>query len=182
MTDNQKARKSNIKSNRGNRDESKLDSEASGQIVNVVHINRCAKVVKGGRRFSFSALVVIGDGEGKVSYGHGKAKEVPEAIRKATDYARASLLRSEKIAMKGTTIPHEAFGKFDGGRVLLRPASVGTGVVAGGAVRPVLEALGIKDILSKSLGSSNPGAVVKAVITALRQLRSAEEIRQMKSA
>ena len=180
MTNNQKARKSNVKSGRGNREEPSSDPDSAGQIVNVVHINRCAKVVKGGRRFSFSALVVVGDGNGKVAYGHGKAKEVPEAIRKATERAKANLQSTEQIALKGTTIPHEVFGKFDGGRVLLRPASVGTGVIAGGAVRPVLEALGIRDILSKSLGSSNPCAVVKAVIEALRQLRSADEIRQMK--
>jgi small subunit ribosomal protein S5 len=139
----------------------------------VVFINRCAKVVKGGRRFSFSALIVCGDQKGKVGVGFGKANEVSEAIRKATD---ASKKRMVKIAVKENTIPHEVTGEFGGGRVLLRPASPGTGVIAGGGVRAVLEAVGIRDVLAKSLGSSNHANVVNATIAALSQLRPKEEI------
>jgi small subunit ribosomal protein S5 len=139
----------------------------------VVFINRCAKVVKGGRRFSFSALIVSGDQKGKVGVGFGKANEVSEAIRKATD---ASKKRMVKIAVKENTIPHEVTGEFGGGRVLLRPASPGTGVIAGGGVRAVLEAVGIRDVLAKSLGSSNHANVVNATIAALSQLRPKEEI------
>ncbi len=145
----------------------------------MVHINRCAKVVKGGRRFSFAALVVAGDGEGKIGVGYGKAKEVPEAIRKGTEAARKYM---ETIKLKGTTIPHEVLGHHDGGQVLLRPATDGTGVIAGGGVRPVLEAVGIHNVLTKSLGSNNPGAMVHATLDALRQLRTAEEIAQLKNA
>lgn len=139
----------------------------------VVFINRCAKVVKGGRRFSFSALIVSGDQKGKVGVGFGKANEVSEAIRKATD---ASKKRMVKVAVQENTIPHMVTGEFGGGRVLLRPASPGTGVIAGGGVRAVLEAVGIRDILAKSLGSSNHANVVHATIDALRQLRPREEI------
>ncbi len=139
----------------------------------VVFINRCAKVVKGGRRFSFSALIVSGDQKGKVGVGFGKANEVSEAIRKATD---ASKKRMVKIAVQENTIPHEVTGEFGGGRVLLRPASPGTGVIAGGGVRAVLEAVGIRDVLAKSLGSSNHANVVNATIAALSQLRPKEEI------
>jgi small subunit ribosomal protein S5 len=139
----------------------------------VVFINRCAKVVKGGRRFSFSALIVSGDQKGKVGVGFGKANEVSEAIRKATD---ASKKRMVKIAVQENTIPHEVTGAFGGGRVLLRPASPGTGVIAGGGVRAVLEAVGIRDILAKSLGSSNHANVVNATIAALVQLRPKEEV------
>jgi len=139
----------------------------------VVFINRCAKVVKGGRRFSFSALIVSGDQKGKVGVGFGKANEVSEAIRKATD---ASKKRMVKIAVQENTIPHEVTGEFGGGRVLLRPASPGTGVIAGGGVRAVLEAVGIRDILAKSLGSSNHANVVNATIAALVQLRPKEEV------
>lgn len=148
-------------------------------IEKVVHINRCAKVVKGGRRFSFAALVVTGDGSGKVGLGYGKAKEVPEAIRKGTERARNNM---EAITLKGTTIPHEVLGHHDGGQVLLRPAAEGTGVIAGGGVRAVLEAVGIHNVLSKSLGSNNPGAMVNATFDALRQLRSASEIKTIKHA
>ena len=139
----------------------------------VVFINRCAKVVKGGRRFSFSALIVAGDQKGKVGVGFGKANEVSEAIRKATD---ASKKRMVKIAVQENTIPHQVTGESGGGRVLLRPASPGTGVIAGGGVRAVLEAVGIRDVLAKSLGSSNHANVVNATIAALVQLRHKEEV------
>src|SRR5262245_16025101 len=135
----------------------------------VIHINRVAKVVKGGRRFSFSALIVVGDGHGQVGVGLGKANEVPEAIRKGTERARKNMFR---IALDGHTIPHVVHGHDGSGKVLLRPASPGTGVIAGGAVRAVVEAAGVKDILSKCIGSTNKLNVVNAAIQALEQLEA----------
>ncbi|MBT3482191.1 MAG: 30S ribosomal protein S5 [Opitutales bacterium] len=144
----------------------------------VVFINRCAKVVKGGRRFSFSALVVAGDKKGKVGVGYGKANEVPESIRKGNEKARREL---ESISLKGDTIPHEVLGEFDGGKVLLRPATTGTGIIAGGGVRAVLEAAGVQNVLTKSLGSNNHNAVVYATLDGLRQLKTYEDYKRLRS-
>ena len=152
--------------------------EESELIEKVVNVGRCAKVVKGGRRFSFSALVVLGDGKGKVGLGYGKAKEVPDAIKKASDRARKVL---KPISLKDNTIPHEVMGEADGGIVLLRPASLGTGVIAGSGVRAVLEAVGVRDVLSKSLGSNNDKAMVNATLDALYKLRTSEAISALKS-
>ena len=139
----------------------------------VVFVNRCSKVVKGGRRFSFSAVVVVGDREGRVGFGFGKANEVAEAIRKGGDSAKKDMIR---VKLDGKTIPHAVTGVCDGGRVLLKPAPDGSGLIVGGGMRPVLEAAGVRDAVGKSLGSKNRLNVVKATVDALNQLRSAEEI------
>lgn len=157
---------------RDNRDK-KEPGDGPTMIEKVVFINRCAKVVKGGRRFSFSALAVVGDGKGKVGIGYGKANEVPDAIKKGTANAHKHLVN---VKLKGDTIPHDVLGVYDGGRVMLKPASPGTGLIAGGGVRAVLEAAGVKNILTKSMGSSNHIAVVHATLNGLLQLRLAENI------
>src|SRR6186713_2709788 len=158
---------------RGERHTDKGPAAKGDTTEKVVFINRCAKVVKGGRRFSFSALIVAGDHDGSVGVGFGKANEVAEAIRKASESARKSM---KKVAVSEHTIPHMVIGEHGGGRVLLKPASPGTGVIAGGGVRAVVEAAGIRDVLAKSLGSSNHANVVKATIEALRLLRNRGEI------
>ena len=154
------------------------DSAEPGMFEKVVFINRCAKVVKGGRRFSFSALSVVGDGKGSVGIGYGKANEVPDAIKKSTESAKKRMV---SVKLKGSTIPHEVLGEFDGGKVFLRPASNGTGLIAGGGVRAVLEAAGVHNVLTKSMGSKNHIAVVHATLNGLRKLRLEEDFKSIRA-
>jgi small subunit ribosomal protein S5 len=159
---------------KGNRNSGESNDRGNSEYTEkVVSINRCAKVVKGGRRFSFSALVITGDRQGSIGIGFGKANEVSDAIKKASE---ASRRRFQKVELKDATIPHEVIGSFGGGKVLLKPASPGTGIIAGGGVRPVCEAAGIKDVIAKNLGSKNASNVVKATIEALLSLRTKEQL------
>jgi len=157
--------------------QSKKEKANSEFTEKVLHINRCAKVVKGGRKFSFSALILVGDGRGRLAYGFAKANELTDAIRKGGEAARKQL---KSYPLEGTTIPHEVLVHWDGATVLLKPASEGSGVIAGSKVRAVLEMAGIKDVMAKSLGSSNPVNQVKATFMALSKLRSREKIKQMR--
>src|SRR5208283_4460710 len=161
------------------RDQVQNTGDGPAMIEKVVFINRCAKVVKGGRRFSFAALTVVGDQKGNIGVGYGKANEVPDAIKKSTEHAKKRLIH---VKLKGETIPHDVIGEFDGGRVLLKPASPGTGLIAGGGVRAVLEAAGVKNVLTKSMGSNNHIAVVNATVDALTQLRLASDIASLRKA
>ena len=154
-----------------------MEQNDSGFIEKIVYLNRVAKVVKGGRRFSFSCLVVVGDGQGKVGYGLGKANEVPEAIRKATDRARKDMI---VVPVLDGTLPYEVLGRFGAGRVMLKPASRGTGIIAGGPVRAVMEAVGVHDILTKAIGTSNPHNVLRATMSGLASLRSAESVSEVR--
>ncbi len=150
-----------------------MEQNDSGLIEKIVYLNRVAKVVKGGRRFSFSCLVVVGDGEGTVGYGLGKANEVPEAIRKASERAKKNMIA---VPLLDGTLPYEVLGRYGAGRVMLKPASRGTGIIAGGPVRAIMEAVGVHDILTKAIGTNNPHNVLRATIAGLESLRSAEDV------
>lgn len=150
-----------------------MEQNELGFIEKVVSLNRVAKVVKGGRRFSFSALVVVGDGNGRVGFGLGKAQEVPEALRKATEQARKTMM---KVPLVEGTLPYEILGKFGAGSVMLKPASRGTGIIAGGAVRAIMEAAGVTDVLAKAIGTNNPHNVLRATMAGLSLLRSAQVV------
>jgi len=152
-----------------------VETEGTGREIKdqVISINRVTKVVKGGKNLSFSALVVVGDRQGRVGYGMGKAKEVPAAIKKGVDKAKRDMI---EVPMSGSTVPHAVMGRFGAGRVMIKPAQEGTGVIAGGAVRAVMESAGIKDVVTKSLGSANPTNIVKAVFQGLLQLRTPAEV------
>lgn len=149
----------------------------SGFVEKIVSLNRVAKVVKGGRRFSFSALVVVGDGNGSVGYGLGKAQEVPEALRKASEHAKKHMI---KVPLVEGTLPYEVLGRFGAGRVMLKPASQGTGIIAGGPVRAVMEAAGVADVLTKAIGTNNPHNVLRATVEGLASLRSAEDVGEIR--
>ena len=150
-----------------------MEQNESGMVEKVVSLNRVAKVVKGGRRFSFSALVVVGDGKGSVGYGLGKAQEVPEALRKATERARKNMIN---VPLIEGTLPYEVLGRYGAGRVMLKPASRGTGIIAGGAVRAVMEAVGVSDVLAKAIGPNNKHNVLRATVEGLAGLRRAEDV------
>lgn len=150
-----------------------MEQNESGMVEKVVSLNRVAKVVKGGRRFSFSALVVVGDGKGSVGYGLGKAQEVPEALRKATERARKNMIT---VPLNEGTLPYEVLGRYGAGRVMLKPASRGTGIIAGGAVRAVMEAVGVSDVLAKAIGTNNKHNVLRAAVEGLASLRSADDV------
>jgi small subunit ribosomal protein S5 len=154
-----------------------MEQNELGMVEKVVSLNRVAKVVKGGRRFSFSALVVVGDGKGRVGYGLGKAQEVPEALRKASERARKNML---DVPLVEGTLPYEILGRFGAGSVMIKPASRGTGIIAGGAVRAVMEAVGVSDVLAKAIGTSNPHNVLRATVNGLSALRSAVSVSEVR--
>lgn len=154
-----------------------MEQNELGLVEKVVSLNRVAKVVKGGRRFSFSALVVVGDGNGRVGYGLGKAQEVPEALRKATERARKNMI---EVPLLDGTLPYEILGRFGAGKVMIRPASRGTGIIAGGAVRAVMEAVGVSDVLTKAIGTNNPHNVLRATVAGLAALRSADAVGEVR--